>query len=148
MGEETYEALRRRISEDLNSRKREFSKCIGDISRNFRDLGLETAVWHPERIHSVNIGGLNAESYVGYSRIEGRWSLNIRTIERDSGGHAFVSQRVYALETCGNVEIVVNALKKARELLRLIAKTADQSIEILAKMDKEINQLRNPDCKF
>jgi hypothetical protein len=148
MGEETYEALRKRVSEELNARKREFAKSAGDISRNFRDLGLETAVWHPEQIHSINIGGLNAESYVGYSRIEGRWGLNIRTIERDSESHAFVSQRVYALEACGNAEIVVNALKKTRELLRLIAKTADLAIEILAKTDDEINKLRNPDCKF
>jgi hypothetical protein len=148
MGEETYEALKKRVSEDLNVRKREFAKCIGEISRNFRDLGLETAVWHPERIHSIDIGGLDADSYVGYSRIEGRWGLHIRTVERDRDTHAFVSQRVYAIEACGNVEIIVNALKKTRELLRIMAGATDQAIEILSHPDSEIDQLRKPDCKF
>ena len=148
MVEETCETLRKRISENLNARKREFAKCVGDINRNFRDLGLETGVWHPERIHSANVGGLDADSYLGYSRIEGKWGLMIRTIERDHESHAFVGQRVYSLESSGNVEIVANALKKARELLRYIAKSTDQAIDILAKMDSEIDQLRNPNCRF
>ena len=148
MGEETYESLRKRVSEDLNARKREFAKCVGDISRNFKDLGLETAVWLPECIHSVNIGGLIAESYVGYSRIEGRWGLNIRTIERDSESHAFVGQRVYPLDASGNVEVVTNALKKVRELLRLLSDATGQAVNILAKRDAEIDRLRSLDCKF
>lgn len=148
MGEETYESLRKRVSEDLNARKREFAKCVGDICRNFRDLGLETAVWYPECIHSVNIGGLIAESYVGYSRIEGRWGLNIRTIERDNESNAFVSQRVYPLEASGNVEIILNALRKVRELLRHIAATADRAVGLLAEKDPEIDKLRSPDCRF
>jgi hypothetical protein len=59
-----------------------------------------------------------------------------------------VGQRVYSLESSGNVEIVANALKKARELLRYIAKSTDQAIDILAKMDGEMDQLRNPNFKF
>ena len=76
--------LRKRISDNLNTGMKEFGKTVGDISRNFRSLGLETAVWYPEKIHSTNLGGIVADSYFGYSRIEGKWGLIIRTIERDS----------------------------------------------------------------
>ena len=75
---------------------REFGKTVGDISRNFKSLGLETSVWCPEKIHSTNLGGIVADSYFGYSRIEGKWGLIIRTIERDVESRAFVGQRVYA----------------------------------------------------
>ena len=148
MGDETYETLRKRISENLNSRKREFAKSVADISRNFSNLGLETAVWHPERIHSANIGGIDADSYIGYSRVEGKWGLIIRTIERDHESRAFVSQRVYTIESCGNAEIVVNALEKVRELVEHIAQTTNQQINILGKLDGEIDHLRNPECRF
>ena len=148
MGDETYETLKNRVSNNLNAKKKELAKCVAEISRNFRDLGLETAVWHPERIHSANIGGLYADSYIGYSRVEGRWGLIVRTIERDQESHAFVSQRVYAIESCGNVEIVVNALKAIRALLAYIAKITDQEIDVLTKIAGEFDQLRRPDFGF
>ena len=148
MGDETYETLRKRVSENLNAPKKELAKSVGDISRNFGNLGLETGVWLPKLIHSANIGGIDAESYLGYSRIEGRWGLIIRTIELEYNTRAFVSQRVYTIESCGNVEIVVNALKKVRELMQLIAKATDHQIEILARPAGDIDQLRTPDCRF
>ena len=148
MADETYETLRKRISENLNTPKKELAKSVADISRNFGNLGLETAVWYPEMIHSANIGGIEADSYIGYSRIEGKWGLIIRTIERDQESRAFVGQRVFPIESCGNVEILVNALKKARELLRFIAKTREYQTEVLSKMDPEIEQLRSPECRF
>jgi hypothetical protein len=144
----TYEVLRERVSENLNAGIREFGKTVGDISRNFRSLGLEMAVWYAEKIHSTNLGGIVADSYFGYSRIEGKWGLIIRTIERDSESRAFVGQRVYAIEACRNVEIVVNALKKARDLLLLMAKATDRQLEILTKLDDEMDALRDPECKF
>jgi hypothetical protein len=148
MGDETYETLRKRVSDNLNAKKKEFAKTLGDISRNFRDLGLETAVWYPERIHTTNIGGLDADSYLGYSRIEGKWGLNIRTIERDHESHAFVSQRVYPIEACSNVETVVSALKAVRELLIHMAKATDQEIEMLSNRIGDFDELRNPGCRF
>jgi hypothetical protein len=148
MGDITYETVRKRVLEDLNAPIREYIKTVGEISRNFRNLGFETAVWYPERIHTTNLGGIVADSYFGYSRVEGRWGLIIRTIERDQESRAFVGQRVYPIESCGNVEIVVNALRKARELLLGINKAAEQQMEILQKLDGETDQLRNPECKF
>jgi len=144
----TYEKLRKCVSEKLNTRVREFRKTIGDISENFRNLGLETAVWYPEKIHKANIGGIDADSYIGYSRIEGRWGLIIRTIEHDHESHAFVSQRVYTVESCGNMEIVTNALRKIPELMRHAEKAINQQIETLAGTDNEFSGLRNPECKF
>jgi hypothetical protein len=148
MGDITYETVKKRVLEDLNAPIREYIKTVGEISRNFRNLGFETAIWYPERIHTTNLGGIVADSYFGYSRVEGRWGLIIRTIERDQESRAFVGQRVYPIESCGNVEIVVNALRKARELLLSINKAADQQMEILKKLDGETDQLRNPECKF
>jgi hypothetical protein len=144
----TYEKLRKCVSEKLNSSVREFRKTIGDISENFRNLGLETAVWYPEKIHTANIGGIDADSYVGYSRIEGRWGLIIRTIEHDHESHAFVSQRVYTIESCGNMEIVTNALRKVRELMLHMEKAINQQIETLVGTDNEFRGLRNPEYKF
>ena len=138
----TYEVLRKRNSESLNAGIREFGKTVGDISRNFKSLGLETSVWCPEKIHSTNLGGIVADSYVGYSRIEGKWGLIIRTIERDGESLAFVGQRVYAIESCRNLEIVVHALKKIRDLLLLMAKATDRQLEILTKLDDEMDALR------
>jgi hypothetical protein len=148
MSDMTYEILRKRISENLNAGIREFGKTIGDISRNFKSLGLETSVWCPEKIHSTNLGGIVADSYIGYSRIEGKWGLIIRTIERDSESLAFVSQRVYAIESCRNLEIVAHALKRVRDLLLLMAITTDRQVEILNTLGNETDSLRYPECKF
>ena len=144
MGDETYETLKRRVSDDLNAKRKEFSRLVAAICRNFRDLSLETAVWCPKKIHSTNVGGLDADSYVGYSRIEGKWGLNIRTIERDHESGAFVNQRVYALELCGNVEIVIYALKEVRDIWKQVAMTVDAEIDMLAKPNGELQELGKP----
>ena len=148
MSDITYEKLRKRVSENLNARVMEFHKTVEDISANFRNLGLETAVWYPEKIHEANLGGIDADSYVGYSRIEGKWGLNIRIIEHDHESHTFVSQRVFTIESCGNMEIVVNALRKVRELVLCIHKATEQQIKVLVQLDGQANELRNPECKF
>jgi hypothetical protein len=148
MSDITYETLRKRVSDDLNARRKEFGKTVEGVERHFRYLGLEKAVWHPGKIHEANIGGLVAESYLGYSRIEGKWGLIVRTVERDNESRSFVNQRVYTLGSCGNMEIVVNALRKVPDLMRLI----DASIEIQTKMliqtGSEFEKLCDPDCRF
>jgi hypothetical protein len=115
-------------------KRRELAKSIAKICRDFHDLGLETAVWCPKRIHSASIGGLHADSYLGYSRLEGKWGLNIRTIECVHENRAFVNQRVYAIESCGNVEIVVAALAEVPDLWKQIADTIDHELAILEKL--------------
>jgi hypothetical protein len=144
----TYEKLRKHVSDNLNPRIREFGKTVEDISRNFKILGLEMAVWYPEKIHTANVGGIDADSYIGYSRIEGRWGLMIRTIERDHESHAYMNQRVIPIESCGNMEIVVNALRKVRELLLRIHDAVEREIRTIMQSDREINELRNPECEF
>ena len=148
MSDISYEVLRKRISENLSAGMREFGKTVGDISRNFRNLELEAAVWYPDRIHSTNLGGIVADSYFGYSRIEGKWGLIIRTIERDIESRAYVSQRVYTIDSCRNAEIAVNALKKAKDLLLLIEKATDRQLEVISGLDDEMDALRRPDGKF
>ena len=148
MGDITYEKLRMRVSDDLNTRIKDFGKTVEEIDRHFRYLGLLTAVWYPERIHSANIGGLDAESYVGYSRIEGRWGLILRTIERDHESHAFVSQRVYTIGSCGNMDLVINALRKIPELMQLVEKAIEQQVKALVQAGNEFEALRNPDHEF
>lgn len=148
MGDITYEKLKKLVSEDLSTRINEFSGKVADIGRNFRKLGFETAVWIPERIHTTNLGGIDADSYVGYSRIEGRWGISVRTIERDHETRAFVGQRVRTLESCSNIEMVVGALKKVKELVLQVHKAAVRQTEILDGLSGEIDDLRNPECKF
>jgi hypothetical protein len=148
MSEITYEKLRARVSDELNSRIKEFGRTVEDVDRYFRYLGFGTAVWHPERIHTANIGGLDAESYIGYSRIEGKWGLIIRTIERDHETHSFVNQRVYTIESSGNMELVTNALRKIPDLMRAIDKAIEQQIKAISQAGKEFEGLRNPDCEF
>ncbi|MBP1623444.1 MAG: hypothetical protein H6Q07_1464 [Acidobacteria bacterium] len=148
MNDISYEVLKKRISENLNARLKEFGKTVGDISRNFRNLELEAAVWYPDKIHSTNLGGIVADSYFGYSRIEGKWGLVIRTIERDIESRAYVSQRVYTIDSCRNAEIAVNALKKAKDLLLLIEKATDRQLEVISGLDDEMDALRRPDGKF
>ncbi len=148
MGDITYEKLRKRISEDLNPRAKEFGKMVEDIGRNFRALGLETAVWLPDKIHTANLGGIDADSYLGYSRVEGRWGLVIRTIERDHENHAFMDQRVIAIESCCNMELVASALKRVRDLVLLIREAVERQIKAIAQPGREITDLRNPQCTF
>jgi hypothetical protein len=148
MSDITYEKLRDRVTVVLNPRISEFRKIIREIGDNFRNLGLTVAVWYPESIHTKNVGGLDADSYVGYSRIEGRWGLLIRTIERDHETRAFVNQRVFTIESCGNVEIVVNALKKVPELMRNSQREAEHQIETLVDLESSIKELSNPKCEF
>ena len=148
MSDITYEKLRLRVSDDLNTRIKEFGKTVEEIDRHFRYLGLVMAVWYPDRIHSANLGGLDAETYIGYSRIEGRWGLILRTIERDHESHAFASQRVYTIGSCGNMEIVLNALRKIPELIRLIDKAIEQQLKMLGPAASEFEAFRNPDHEF
>jgi hypothetical protein len=148
MGDITYKKLKKVVSDELSPKMVEFGSTVADIGRNFRNLGFETAVWLPEKIHTVNLGGIDAESYIGYSRIEGRWGLRIRTIERDHESGSFVGQRVQTLESCGNIEIVANALKRIRGLVVLIHQAVGTQTEILREMDRGIEELRNPECKF
>jgi hypothetical protein len=144
----SYEKLRNIIAEDLSPRIQEIHSTIGKIIENFKNLGLKTSVWYPEKIHTVNIGGIDADSYVGYSKTEGRWSLCIRIIEHDHEGHVFISQRVCNLESCGNVEIVTNAIKKVPELVRCINQVVNHQIGILSLPNDEIIKLRDPECEF
>ncbi len=148
MSDITYEDLRKRVSDDLNMRMKEFGKTVEEIDRYFRYLGLGVAVWVPERIHMANVGGLDAESYIGYSRIEGKWGLIIRTIERDHETRSFVSQRVYTLGSSGNMELVVNGLRKIPDLMRAIDRVVGQQISTLAESAGEFDRMRNPDCRF
>jgi hypothetical protein len=148
MGDITYDNLKRNISEELSARVNEFSGKVADIGRNFRNLGFETAVWLPERIHTSNMGGIDTDSYLGYSRMEGRWGLTVRTIERDHESRIFVNQRLRTLESCSNIELAANALKRVGELVLQIQKTADAQKEILDELGDEINDLRNPEFKF
>jgi hypothetical protein len=144
----TYETIRKRVSDNLSPEVKEFRQTIADIGNNFRNLGLETAVWYPEKIHTANFGGIDADSYVGYSRIEGRWGLMIRIIERDRENHSFIGQRVVTIESCGNMEMVVNALKKVRDLIASIQKTTEQQIKLLEKPDPDLEHLRKSDFRF
>jgi hypothetical protein len=148
MSDITYETLRKHISEKLNPQMKEFRPILDAISENFRNFGLGIAVWHPEKIHTANIGGLDAESYVGYSRIEGKWGLNIRTVELHHETHAFVSQRVYTIESCGNMEIVANALEKIPDLIRSMHKAIENQVDTLSRLNREVVDLKNPECKF
>jgi hypothetical protein len=148
MSSDTYEVLRKRVSDELNAHIKEFGKTVAEIDRHFRYLGLEKSVWHPERIYTANIGGLDAESYIGYSRIEGKWGLMIRTIERDHETRSFVSHRVFPIGSCSNMEIVVNALQKIPELLRYITAAVDRQMKSLAESGKEYEAYRHPDFSF
>ena len=148
MGDITYEKLKKHVSEALSARINELSGTVVAIGKNFKNLGFETAVWIQESIHTTNLGGIDADSYIGYSRIEGRWGLTVRTIERDHESGAFANQRVRTLESCNDIEIVVNALKKVRELVLQIHKAAGRQTEILDGLGGGIDELRNPECKF
>lgn len=148
MSDLTFERMKSRVSEDLNARIREFRQTVEDIGRNFRNLGLGVAVWHPEKVYSADFGGLDAECYIGYSRIEGKWGLTVRTIERDRGTRAFVAQRVYTLESSSNMELTANALRRVPELMRLIKEAADRQIRTVDEIRCEFDALRSPDCSF
>ena len=148
MSDITFEKLTKHISEKLNPQIKEIHAAVAEIGAYFRNLGLGVAVWHPEKIHTANVGGLDADSYVGYARLEGKWGLLIRTIEHDRDSRAFVAQRVYTIETCGNMEIVANALGKIRELVPDINKACAHQIEMLPRLESEVKELRSPGCKF
>jgi hypothetical protein len=77
--------------------------------------------------------------YIGFSRVEGKWGLNVRTIERDRESGAFVNQRVYPLESSGNVEMVVCALKGVGELWKQIARITEQELELLSNLGEDFS---------
>jgi hypothetical protein len=143
-----YEKLRKQVSEDLVPHTKEIGKDIADIASHFKMLGLESAVWYPEKIHSANLGGIDADTYVGYSRIEGRWSLTIRTIERDPKSGGFISQRIITLESCKNLEIVDNALGKISELAICIHKAIKQQSTSIERLGEKIKYLQRLECDF
>ncbi|HSW39195.1 MAG TPA: hypothetical protein VLL97_06855 [Acidobacteriota bacterium] len=126
-----YEELQKKISAGLNTRLREFRKIITDTSDLFSALGMETSVWIPEKIYTKNIGGIIAESHIGYAKIEGKWGLAIRTVERDQASSMFIRNRVYSIESCENIEMAVNGLSRTEELLLAINAVADNQIAML-----------------
>jgi hypothetical protein len=139
-----YEKLRKQVSDDLAPQTRALGKGIAEIGSHFKMLGLETAVWHPEKIHTSDLGGVIAETYLGYSRIEGRWGLVLRTIERDQQSSQYVSQKILTLESCSNLEILANALEKMNELASGIQAAINQqakAAERLGRMIKSLQQL-------
>jgi hypothetical protein len=143
-----YEKLRKQVSEDLVPHTREIGKGIADISGNFKMLGLETAVWLQGNIHSANLGGIEADTYLGYSRTEGRWGLVIRTIERDQKNGQYVSQRILTLESCSNLEIVANALGRIDELAACIHTAIRQQASAIEQVGSKIKELQGLECKF
>ena len=147
MNDVTFENLSARVFDNM-TRIKEFSRTVEDISRNFRNLGLGMAVWHPEKVHSANLGGIEAESYIGYSRIEGKWGLLIRTIERDRETRNFVNQRVYPIESCGNTEIVLSGLRKTQELALLVNDVIERQAKAIGQVGSEFEELRNSDFPF
>jgi hypothetical protein len=138
-----YEKLRKQVADDLVPHAREIGKGIADICSNFKMLGLETAVWHPEKIHTVSLGGIDAETYLGYARIEGRWGLVLRTIERDQKTGQYVSQRILTLESCSNLEILANALGKIGELAGCIHSGINQQANAIGKLSGIIKDLQH-----
>ncbi len=143
-----YEKLRKQVSDDLVPHAREIGKGIADISSNFKMLGLETAVWHPEKIHTANLGGIDGETYLGYARIEGRWGLVLRTIERDQKSDQYVGQRILMLESCSNLEILANALGKIGELAVGISKAINHQSKTIKRLNGMIESLQHLECGF
>lgn len=141
MNDRAAEQLGKR-AEDLNARMNEFSETVRDINRYFRNLGLGTPVWYPEKVHTSNLGGVIADCFLGYSRVEGKWGLNIRIIEREQESLGFVSQRVYSIESSGNMELVTAALRKVPALIALIDKTLERQVKALSGADREFAELR------
>ena len=135
MSEVAYEELQKRIAETLNAQIKDFNHTIRETCEKFRNLGLETAVWYPGKIHTGNLGGIDADSYIGYSRLEGRWGLIIRTIEHDHESHAYVSQKLLTMESCRNMEIVVSALKKITDLMACIKDAVENQIKVLSQRE-------------
>ncbi len=144
----TYEKLRKHVSENLNPRIDEFRKTVSAINRHFQSLELGISVWHPEKVFAVNLGGIDADSYIGYSRIEGKWGLIIRTIERDHESRTYIGQRFVPIESSGNMETVVHALRKIPDLMLRIHKVVEKQITTLEQLDDEFAKLRDPGCKF
>jgi uncharacterized coiled-coil protein SlyX len=141
-----YEKLRKQVSEVLVPNAREIGKGVADICGNFKMLGLETAVWRPEKIHSANLGGIEADTYLGYARIEGRWGLAIRTIERDQKSGEYIGQRIATLESCNNLEILANSLEEISELVACIQAAIEHqagAIDRLSSKMKDLQRLRN-----
>jgi len=149
MNETTYEKLRKRVSENLSKRKEELLKTANAINENFSSLGLAVEVWCPEKILSQKyLGGIDAESYLGYGEIEGKWGLAIRTIKRDAEKGTYVGQHTFALESCGDLEILAGALKRIRGLVSSISKKTENQISASINLDNGIEDLKNPNCEF
>jgi hypothetical protein len=138
-----YEKLRKQVSDDLAPHTSDVGKGIAEISSNFKMLGLETAVWHPEKIHTANLGGIAAETYLGYAKIEGRWGLVLRIIERDQNSGQYVSQRILMLESCSNLEILANALGKIGELAACIHIAINQQVKAIEPLGGMIKSLQH-----
>jgi hypothetical protein len=143
-----YERLNKQVSEDLVPRTREIDKGIADICSNFKMLGLETAVWHPGKIHSANLGGIDADTYLGYSRIEGRWGLVVRTIERDEKNGQYIGQRILTLESCNNLEIVATSLEKIGELIACINEAIKQQAKAVERLRLLMGDLQRLECNL
>ena len=142
-----YEKLKKQVSEDLAPYTREIGNGIAEISSHFKMLGLESAVWLPTRIHTSNLGGIDADTYLGYSRIEGRWGLVIRTIERDEKNRDYVGQRILTLESCSNLEILANSLQKISELVACIRQTIQQQTKAAEQLKSRIKDLQELDLQ-
>jgi hypothetical protein len=137
-----YEKLRKQVSEVLVPNARDIGKGVAAICGNFKMLGLETAVWRPEKIHSANLGGIEADTYLGYSRIEGKWGLAIRTIERDQKSGEYIGQRIATLESCSNLEILADSLEKISELVACIHGAIERQAGAIDRLSSKMKDLQ------
>ena len=144
----TYEKLRKHITGNLNPRIKEFRKIVSDINNHFKNLELGISVWYPEKIYQANLGGIDAESYIGYSRLEGKWGLIIKTVERDQKSGTIVGHRLVPIESSRNMEVIVNALRKVPQLMRLIQEAVDRQTAALENLDDEFSKFRDSECEF
>ena len=141
--------MKGRVEKSLIPLKEELNSIVRNIAENLKIPGFEIEVWIPDKIHSVeNAGGINIESYLGFGPINGDFCLAIRSIRRDSASKQFISENVYALESCSDVGIVKGALDQVSALGTSIFKTIEEQITMCIQRDSLLYDLKDPGYRF
>ena len=116
MTDGSFETLSVRASENLVARKKELSEILQEENKYFKTVGIEIEVWLPTLIHSADLGGISAYSYLGYAKFGGQWGLAIRIIEKEPGYHGVIQWHLCAWESIEDARLAADAIEKIPEL--------------------------------
>jgi len=101
------------LAEELNAQSNDLNQIITAISERLASLNLGIEVWFPSE----------SNSDIGFGKVDGRWTLAVRTGQRQDGGE-FITLGVTPLTKCSRDKRIEGLAFVPQIVTRLSIETA------------------------